>query len=125
MIQDQVPAPPPPPDIIIPDIPDIPDLPGVVTVHTSSPIETIGPAIAIIVLAILAVILLLPLVRAWARRIESRGTDPELKGELEEMRNRLADVEQHQMRVAELEERLDFAERLLAQHRTPDRIGPT
>ena len=113
-----VPAPPPPPEI--------PDLPGFVTVQTGPPPpEWIGPFLAILAMAVLAAILLFPLVKAWARRIESRGADAELRSELDELRNRLADVEQHQVQVAELEERLDFAERLLAQARTPDRIGPS
>ena len=118
----QAPAPPPPPEIVIPEIPE---LPGFVTVQHSPPaIETIGPVVAIIIMAVLAVILLLPLVRAWARRIESRGADAGLRAEVDELRGRLAEVEQHQVQVAELEERLDFAERLLAQHRVSDRIGP-
>jgi flagellar biosynthesis/type III secretory pathway M-ring protein FliF/YscJ len=113
----EIPAPPPPPDV--------PDLPGFVTVQTGPPpAEWIGPVLAILAVAVLAAILLFPLVKAWARRIEARGADAELRGELDELRNRLADVEQHQVQVAELEERLDFAERLLAQSRTPDRIGP-
>ncbi len=117
-----VPPPPPePPDILIGEIPDIP---GVVTVQTGSGFEDIAPVIAIVAMLIVAAILLFPLVRAWARRIEGKGGDAELRGELEELRARLADVEQHQLRLADLEERLDFAERLLAQSRTPDRIGP-
>jgi membrane protein implicated in regulation of membrane protease activity len=107
------------------EVPQTPELPGFVTVHTGPPaIETIGPVVAIIIMAVLAVILLLPLVRAWARRIESRGADAGLRAELDELRGRLAEVEQHHVQVAELEERLDFAERLLAQHRVSDRIGP-
>jgi hypothetical protein len=120
----QVPAPPapPPPDIVVPEFPEMPEI---VTVQTGSPpIDTIAPVLAIIIVSILAVILLLPLIRAWARRIESRGADAELRGELDDLRNRLAEVEQHHVQVAELEERLDFAERLLAQHRSADRIGP-
>jgi hypothetical protein len=60
-------------------------------------------------------IVLWPLVRALARRLEGRGSvDAELRTELEQMHQRLGEVDALQMRVGELEERLDFAERLLA-----------
>ncbi|MDQ2669883.1 MAG: hypothetical protein M3Y31_04565 [Gemmatimonadota bacterium] len=122
IVLQQVPAPPPPPEIIIPEIPEIPEF---VTVQTGPDFSDVAPVIAIVVLAVITAILLFPLIRAWARRIEGRGADPELRAEVEELRSRLAEVERHQVQVAELEERLDFAERLLAQHRAPDRIGPT
>ena len=70
-----------------------------------------------------AVIILWPLMRAVARRLEGRGADPALKAELEDLRHRLLDVEGQQVRIAELEERLDFAERLLAQQHEKPRIG--
>jgi hypothetical protein len=40
-----------------------------------------------------------------------------------ELEQRVADLEAAQQRLYELEERVDFAERLLAQHRPPDRIA--
>jgi hypothetical protein len=42
---------------------------------------------------------------------------------LAELEARIVELEQGQTRVAELEERLDFAERLLAQPREPAQIG--
>jgi hypothetical protein len=39
-----------------------------------------------------------------------------------DLEQRVADLEAAQQRVYELEERLDFAERLLAQQRSPERI---
>jgi hypothetical protein len=55
--------------------------------------------------------------RAIAERIHQGtvggGTDPELLEEMDEMRTR----------IVELEERVDFAERLLAQHRAGDPAG--
>jgi hypothetical protein len=60
-------------------------------------------------------IVLWPLARALARRLEGRGSvDAALRADLEQMQHRLAEVDALQMRVGELEERLDFAERLLA-----------
>jgi hypothetical protein len=63
-----------------------------------------------------------PLARALARRLEGGGSAAGLEGELDGLRNRVDQLEQGQGRVAELEERLDFAERLLAQSREPDRL---
>ena len=103
MLVQQIPVPPTPPDI-----PFDPNL-----VITSMD----GPAIVMIVLLVMTActIVLWPLARALARRLEGRGAvDPQLKGELEQMHHRLAEVDTLQMRVGELEERLDFAERLLA-----------
>jgi hypothetical protein len=41
---------------------------------------------------------------------------------VEELESRVGELEQMQFRVAELEERLDFAERLLGQQREPERL---
>ena len=82
-------------------------------------------AVAIMVLALLGTVgmLLWPLVRALARRLESGGRNAQLEGELDALRERLQHLEQSQARVGELEERVDFAERLLAHGREPDRLG--
>ena len=56
-----------------------------------------------------------PVAQAFGDRIRGRGAaeaDPALVAELEQLRGRLAEVE----------ERLDFAERLLAQAREPDQL---
>lgn len=98
----QVPVPPP--------IPDIPVDPNLVISQLNS------PAIVLIVAAVMAActIVLWPLARALARRIEGKGAAPALQGEIEHLHHRLSEMEGLQGRVAELEERLDFAERLLA-----------
>lgn len=70
-----------------------------------------------------ACILLWPLVRAMGRRLESGGGNARFEEELEALRDRLRQLEQSQARMGELEERLDFTERLLAQGREPDRLG--
>jgi len=58
-------------------------------------------------------------VRALARRLEGKGTgDAALRAEVEQLHHRLGEVDALQGRVAELEERLDFTERMLA--RTPE-----
>jgi len=55
-----------------------------------------------------------PVGRAWARRIEGTAApDAELAQRVEELETRLLAAEQVEGRLAEVEERLDFAERLL------------
>jgi hypothetical protein len=62
-----------------------------------------------------AVLLLGPVGRALARRLDKRGaSDPAVYPELEQLRGQL---EQQGQRIVELEERLDFAERMLSQRR--------
>ena len=83
------------------------------------------PAVVMIFLAGLtaATIVLWPIARALARRLEGRGSgDAALRGDLDQMHHRLAEVEALQLRVAELEERLEFTERVLARSREPDRL---
>ena len=114
MLLQAVPAPPAPPPI-----PQIPLDPNLV-------FSTMDPgAIVMIVLTVVAPVTLVawPLVRALARRLEGRaGKDPALQHELEQVQHRLAEIDALHTRVAELEERLDFTERLLAQSREPDRL---
>jgi len=62
-----------------------------------------------------------PIGRAFARRLEGKlAPDPALVQRLEELELRRADVEHDRARVDDLEERLDFAERLLASG--PERV---
>jgi Tfp pilus assembly protein PilO len=85
-----------------------------------------GPALVMIVLTVMVAltVVLWPLVRALARRLEGRGTvDAALRAEVEQLHQRLGEVDALQAKVAELEDRLDFTERLLAQAREPDRLG--
>ncbi|MCZ6916214.1 MAG: hypothetical protein O7I93_05520 [Gemmatimonadetes bacterium] len=58
--------------------------------------------------------------RKW-RRKDGGGSDQVLT-ELEELRSRLEGSEDIPDRVAELEDRVDFAERLLAEGKRPDQL---
>ena len=76
------------------------------------------------------VVLLFPLVKAGVRYLERRSASHpnghELAGLQEEVRllqERLDSVDMMEARVAELEERVDFAERMLARHREATRLG--
>jgi len=74
------------------------------------------PAIVMIVaLSLLAAtVILWPVMRALARRLDGKNAaDPALRAEVENLRHRLTEMDTLQLRVNELEERLDFAERLL------------
>ncbi len=71
-----------------------------------------------------AIVLILrgPVGRALGRRIEGIAPPaPELAARVQELESRLADLEHDRSRVLELEERLDFTERLLSagQERAP------
>jgi hypothetical protein len=94
--------------------------------QTPPPWVTLPPAaIVLITLGCLAAaaFVLFPLFRAIARRIEGKSADRELRAELDELRNRVQELESAQLHVAELEERVDFAERLLSQQqRAPERL---
>ena len=61
-----------------------------------------------------------PIGRAWGRRIEARigGGGPQS----EELAQRVADLEACAQRVQELEERVDFAERMLGQQRDAEHL---
>lgn len=65
------------------------------------------------------------LVGVAVRRMEGRPAEATeaLRGELDDLHARVAGGEALQQRVAELEERLDFAERLLSQRREAERLG--
>lgn len=69
-----------------------------------------------------------PVGRAFADRIRGKHGTPdaeELRAELAEARDAHgAELEQVRQEVADLAERLDFAERMLAQQREAPRVGP-
>lgn len=62
---------------------------------------------------------LYPLARGMARRLEGKATDDGSKLRIEELTDRVHQLERQAGRVQELEERLDFAERLLTDARQP------
>lgn len=100
-----IPVPPVPPEVIIHDIGVASG--GVVT-------EEVLFAIVVICILIGAVFILGPIARAMARRLEGRGGDAALQEELAGLRDRMGEVDHLRERMLELEERVDFAERLLA-----------
>jgi hypothetical protein len=77
---------------------------------------------AVLVACILAIPLAMRLAPAWVRGGKERLADE--GGRVAELERRVGELEAGQQRVAELEERLDFAERLLARERDVQRLGP-
>ncbi|MEO7138324.1 MAG: hypothetical protein ABI037_11460 [Gemmatimonadales bacterium] len=103
MVLQGVPAPPPPP----------PFDPNLIFMNDGGP-----PTVLLIVIAALTAItiILWPIMRAFGRRLEGRGhPDGALRAEVEHLHTRLAEMDSVQSRLVELEERVDFTERLLAQ----------
>ena len=79
------------------------------------PILELDPSVALGVVPIASLLLL-----AWRRKRGLATLTPETAGEVEaarlfDLEQRVADLEASQERMLEVEERLDFAERLLAQ----------
>jgi hypothetical protein len=113
MLQGPVPPTPPPPPPFDPNL----------IFQGGEPPPLVFLIVALAALAA-ATIILWPLVRAFARRLEGRGSgDAALRAEVDQLHARIGEVDMLHTRVAELEERLDFAERLLAQGQHPARLG--
>jgi hypothetical protein len=88
---------------------------NLLTVLSPDEAKTIG-IVAVTVSAFLGA-LLYPIARAYARRLEGSAATAGLREELAAMSARLEAMQYGQERMAELEGRLDFAERLLVQQR--------
>ncbi len=108
------------------EVPPIPPLPQAPHVPTGMPEEAIVAIVLITVTAVIgAVWMFTPLIKAWARRIEGKGADPELRQDVDDVRREMEGL-RHEL--LETQERLDFAERLLSQRREAERLpapGPT
>ena len=86
------------------------------------PGEMILIALTIVAALIGAIYILGPIARAFARRIEGKSVDPAVQEELRALRDSAAEVDTLRDRLMELEERVDFAERLLAKAPQPERL---
>ena len=74
-------------------------------------------AIVALVFSGIAMLRLLP-------RLKSGGLEPAERKALDELQLWVGQVEQLQQRVGELEERVDFTERILARQHESERLGP-
>jgi Tfp pilus assembly protein PilO len=115
----QTPAPLPPDPVIIGQFP-FPD-------PQRAPWEVLPPAVTLLIFVAVVggfVAVFWPLMRAIARRIEGKvKADPALLEEIDHLRARVGDLEAMQVRMTELEERVDFTERLLAQKGEARELG--
>jgi hypothetical protein len=110
MLLAQVPAPPAPPGQ---------------QVSVTGSLEGWDAVALLLVLGAIVVVILWPLIRAWARRIEQGGVAAETEAELEALRERVRVLEEMQPRMMELEDRVEFAERVLVRGQEspePDRL---
>ena len=82
--------------------------------------ETGAILMVVVLFAIVAIKVLGPVARAWARKLEGKVGDPELRAEVDNLRDQLAEMDGLGSRVQELEERVEFAERMLSQKRDED-----
>lgn len=105
-------------------------IPPVVVEAPIPPVVMDGPPEWVGIVAMASVIgffvVMFPLARALARRLDGghRAAAPELQGEIDQLHARLAEMEQLQHRVLELENRVEFSERLLTQQRDLQLPGP-
>jgi hypothetical protein len=83
-----------------------------------------APLIALLIVAVTvgAIMILRPLIGALSRRLEGRVGDPGLVQRVRELEGRVADLESQAGRTTELEERLDFAERMLTDARRKEQL---
>lgn len=109
LLQD-VPVPPPPPQA-----------PGS-EVFVSGTLEDMAAVALLLGVGLILAALIWPLIKAIARRIEGGAASTELQTELEGLRERVRQLEEMQPRMLELEERVDFTERVVAKNREPDRL---
>ena len=99
-----------------------PPLPPGSEITLAGSLNDLAAVVLLLGAGLIVAALIWPLIRAFARRIEGGAPSPEMQAELEGLRERVRQLEEMQPRMAELEERVDFTERIVAHGREPDRI---
>ena len=105
-----------------PPAPPVPPIPPGSEMSLSGSLDGVAAVILLLAAGLLAAVLIWPLIRAIARRIEGGGASAEMQAELEALRERVRVLEDVPPRMAELEERVEFTERIVAQGRESDRL---
>jgi aminoglycoside N3'-acetyltransferase len=103
----------------LPPVP--PQAPGT-ELSVSGSLEDMAAVVLLLGVGLILATLIWPLIKAIARRIEGGSVSAEVQAELEGLRERVRQLEEMQPRMLELEERVDFAERIVAKGREPDRL---
>ena len=103
----------------------VPPAPPGQQVSVTGSLEGWDAVALLLVLGAIVAVILWPLIRAWARRIEQGGVAAETEAELEALRQRVRELEEMQPRMMELEDRVQFTERVLVRGQgspEPDRL---
>jgi len=103
-------------------VPPVPPVPPGSEMSVSGSLEGIAAVVLLLGVGLILAALIWPLIRALARRIEGGAPSAEMQAELDGLRVRVRRLEEMQPRMAELEERVDFTERIVAKTREPDRL---
>lgn len=106
-------------EVPVPPVP--PQTPGS-ELSVSGSLEDMAAVVLLLGVGLILATLVWPLIKAIARRIEGGAPGAEVQTELEGLRERVRQLEEMQPRMLELEERVDFTERIVAQGREPDRL---
>ena len=106
-------------EVPVPPVP--PQTPGS-ELSVSGSLEDMAAVALLLGVGLILATLVWPLIKAIARRIEGGAPGAEVQAELEGLRERVRQLEEMQPRMLELEERVDFTERIVAKGREPDRL---
>ena len=104
--------------------PAAPPGPSIFTQHT---LDQVLLALTVVAITTAVLFLVRPLFKALARRVEAGAASPALQGEVDLLRQQMTELEPLRDRVHELEERLEFTERLLTRQKDQEilpRQGP-
>ena len=99
-----------------------PPLPPGSEITLAGSLNDLAAVVLLLGAGLIVAALIWPLIRALARRIEGGAPSIEMQAELDGLRERVRQLEEMPPRMAELEERVDFTERIVAQGREPDRL---
>ena len=99
-----------------------PPLPPGSEITLAGSLNDLAAVVLLLGVGLILAALIWPLIRALARRIEGGAPSPEMQAELDGLRERVRQLEEMPPRMAELEERVDFTERIVAKTREPDRL---
>jgi len=99
-----------------------PPLPPGSEITLAGSLNDLAAVVLLLGAGLIVAALLWPLIRAFARRIEGGAASAGMQAEMDTLRERLRQLEEMAPRMAELEDRLDFTERVVAQGREPDRL---
>jgi hypothetical protein len=105
----------------IPAPPIPPQAPGS-EMSISGSLEDMAAVVFLLGVGLILAGLIWPLIKAFAKRIEAGAAGAEVQAELDGLRERVRHLEEMQPRMLELEERVDFTERIVAKGREPDRL---